>query len=545
MELQRLDPVALKRKIAYPNGYPEYNTNGLSLIDAVLAFLTNVVQDELCLSNQRVTQSLRDLLCRTSLVYEPVPSVERMVGLNEEVKKQTMTSRGGYGMVYTWNALDEAVPVILKSPIVFSTITIREMYVNYVLINGILLRDRLTHNLVATYGFFLSPADVEENDGLRLAFHSKPRAKPLFHMIQQRVDGMTLRKYYKTPGFNLEKCKSIIQKVWRVLIALEASPYRLYHNDLHLDNIMVSSDESVVLIDWGFASFVSSEGEFYKSPNTAYSPSSFVSATNDAYLFLRSFIGLLSDNDDYGEMFTYITEVNTRLFSNFYHEKDMDAYLLPLLEKKRVRDEKLNKYYDTERDYQEYYNYNRSYYETKLEALRKTLELSSMEDNFYSGDEDEDEEDEKSEAPLNKNAIQWVSEGVFTPLDCSDSVFGYRLRNKLGYEMGVPYLVHQGRDQNGVLFEKGRRYTTLYSFLTELEKYTSSNERREQLHALHMVKLDQLTHAKLASLLFDMTEADIKEAQGQCDASVMEKQLGKKSKRKRRGNKRTVRKSRK
>ena len=520
MELQRLDLVALTQRIAHHLPWPVYRSDDLKLLESLLSFLTTTVQDKKCLENERTTNSLRDLLCRTSLVYEPVPNEEQVILLNEELGRQSSLSRGAFGRIYTWSSLEQTpAPVILKTPLQFSTVTLREMYVNYVLINTILLHHRLSHQLVASYGFFVTPSVVSE-DGEQVRFHVKPNAESKFHMIQQRIEGVTLRRYCQKPGFTVEKCKDLLHKVWKVLIALESSPYRLYHNDLHLDNIMVRDDGSVVVLDWGLASF-DALGTHYKSSTMIYTTTPLYSGANDAYLFLRSLLKEIMDQED-ESVFMYIASLQTKLFSNFFYEKEVDTILQPRLEKYRARQEKIRAKYQEQTRLQQMYGDSYHFY-VKPEAH----------------DEDEDEyeeydEEEQKEVDLSQRGIEFIQQGVFTSMTTSDMTFGYNVRKRPGYEKGVPYLIHGGRRQDGYLFIKGERPSNLYSFLIELSKYTSTKERREQLHALHTMILGQLTHAELAKKLLDMPAEDIQEAQSQCNAIVLEHALGKRRRYKKR-----------
>jgi hypothetical protein len=154
------------------------------------------------------------------------------------------------------NGIEIAVktPLVNKEEFVSDPDTcLRETFLNFVILNKYIERGNL--HLVPTYGFFL--CDKSETSVCACSEHKNP----YIHFIQKRVYGRTLMTIINdsSSALTVEKCKSILSQVFDTLIKLQESPYEIAHNDLNLNNIMVSDESEhsghAYLIDWGLVSF--------------------------------------------------------------------------------------------------------------------------------------------------------------------------------------------------------------------------------------------------------------------------------------------------
>jgi len=102
--------------------------------------------------------------------------------------------------------------------------------------------------------------------------------KPNLLMVQKQIKGWTLFDIIHSeqervhqdryiPELDVDQILVILKQVLTTLLWLELSPYRLYHNDLHVSNIMVEAETgSAYLIDFGFAECTIDEMRTQYSP---------------------------------------------------------------------------------------------------------------------------------------------------------------------------------------------------------------------------------------------------------------------------------------
>jgi len=154
----------------------------------------------------------------------------------DELRISKMIGKGVYGRVYA-AGMYAGIPVIIKSQ---NKINMDEVYVNYILINKILLKyPALEQHLVPTYGFFT--CETKKSVCKRLRINK-------MNMVQKRIFGKTLAEVVN--DLSLTKFRQIIVEIFKVLVILEK--YGIYHKDLHMKNIMME-DGRPYIIDFGMA----------------------------------------------------------------------------------------------------------------------------------------------------------------------------------------------------------------------------------------------------------------------------------------------------
>jgi len=168
-----------------------YHGKERKLVDELTEFLSTVVQNEQCLrpqatSSEQESGTLSELLCTTSIAFVPHPVTESELRKNGLlIKGKKPMAAGTYGRVY--EQIMDGHPIIVKTPLLFREESIRELYLQYVVINTILLQGRLKDHLIPSYGFFTCSSDVS-------SVHKEKKTEPL--TICKRSGGMinTLQK---------------------------------------------------------------------------------------------------------------------------------------------------------------------------------------------------------------------------------------------------------------------------------------------------------------------------------------------------------------
>lgn len=303
--------------------------NNEILIEELSHFLSTIVQNDKCMlakKNTNETQKLQELLCSTSLTFVPHPVTEKELEQNGLlINGRKPLASGTYGRVYE-QVMDNQT-IVVKTPLTFREDTIRELYVQYVIINTILLYKKITNHLIPYYGFFICSSDVDE-------IHSKDKTHPitickksgggLLHTIQHKIDGVPLLTYLRTSNYSFYIYRTIMKELFLTLISLESSPYCIHHNDLHTSNVMVANHHPV-LLDWGLTSFITKETAFCPSKEHRYhSEANLHTGACDAYLL---FYGMLyhivkSSSESSEHIVKDLLIVITKLSQLFYEEKN-------------------------------------------------------------------------------------------------------------------------------------------------------------------------------------------------------------------------------
>jgi hypothetical protein len=224
-----------------------YSRDEKLLIHRIIDFLKKYVQTKRCLEGKKIQNKLKDMLCKFSL-YSFDPSIF--------VNNKKRIAKGSYGEIYD-SGVFEGVNVITKTPMVFDTKTITEMFVNFVIINTMLLQYKILEKyLIPSYGLFICEHTYSNNHQLTSICKNGNGSDgyPNLHLVQKRVNAKTLGYHLSKNNISFNGFKSILKKIFGTLILFEESPYRLYHNDLHTQNILLDMNNPVI-IDFGFSSF--------------------------------------------------------------------------------------------------------------------------------------------------------------------------------------------------------------------------------------------------------------------------------------------------
>lgn len=230
------------------------------LVDKLVEFMTTVVRDESCRSRPHHGNSdatrLQDILCDFMYAYVPVPMGNQLIQHGALVNGRPRLGGGVNGNVF-FSGEFASNPIVTKTPIKFSENYLTEMYINMVVINSLLMNGIQVGHLIPTYGLFVCPFQ-QGSHGQQICVPSRRGkvmdGRPNLLMVQQELKGSTLFDVIHTHEINLEHLEHILRQVFTTMLWLEFSPYELYHNDLHVSNIMVEeATGNAYIIDFGFA----------------------------------------------------------------------------------------------------------------------------------------------------------------------------------------------------------------------------------------------------------------------------------------------------
>jgi len=233
-----------------------YNKDDKELIKGIIDFLEKIEYHTI--EPPPVDVALYTMLNRFLKHFPVQPTVSNSVLVN--IKK--FIKKGSYGNIYYTDSFD-GVPLITKLVRNFETNVVRELFINYIIINSILLSGIGTHHFVPTYGIFIcqhaflkSSRLIKKLTGVcNKNSNDDMDRKPNLHMVQERIDGDTLDTLLKENSLTCIEFHRIVCSILKSMILLEESPYRLYHSDLHCGNIMIDQQKNVYIIDFGFCSF--------------------------------------------------------------------------------------------------------------------------------------------------------------------------------------------------------------------------------------------------------------------------------------------------
>ena len=246
--------------------FAHYNTMAEypELVDAIVEH-TPQLQPSMC---QRPSTTFLKQQCDVEQAFSPFPETEAERETNRTLLQQHV-GKGAFGQVTRLQWTD--LPLLTKSPLKYDASStpemIKELFVNMVVLNDFV--DRVQERpedyaqLVPTYGFFVCD---QRKDGKLVRHCETGDEYPYVYLIQQEVKGQSLRNWLdQKPSRSTDATiLPLLVKVFRTLALLQASPFKVTHNDLSPDNILVADNGDVYLIDWGRVSFVY-EGETYPS----------------------------------------------------------------------------------------------------------------------------------------------------------------------------------------------------------------------------------------------------------------------------------------
>ncbi len=228
------------------------NSSSKILYQRVCDFVSTVVQDDMCLAKKTHGNRFRDLLCEFSLAYVPSPLQDEMVKHGQLVNGNEQVGEGSNGRIFVSGDF-QGNPIVTKTKKKITEHSIYEIYINFVILNSMIIDKSFESNFIPTYGLFLCPTN-EDGTEICLPMHKQEH---LF-LVQRKMTGDTFATHLQK-GMTLGRFHSIVQELFQVLLALEKSPHQLYHTDLHCSNIMLCNDEQgiehPVLLDFELSSF--------------------------------------------------------------------------------------------------------------------------------------------------------------------------------------------------------------------------------------------------------------------------------------------------
>ncbi len=202
--------------------------------------------------------TLDDIMCEFSTAYVPEPVAEQMQKNGSLVNGRTILGNGVNGIVVD-SGVFKGNPLVTKLTIKNYDNYIYEIVVNMIIINNILLSGKASGHLIPTYGLFKCPKQVTRSGQTirNIEVCNEGVGTEDYFLVQRKITGNTLRSLL--PTLPVDALEDIVAQILSILIILEESEYRLNHNDLHTENIMISrladGSYNVYIIDMGQASF--------------------------------------------------------------------------------------------------------------------------------------------------------------------------------------------------------------------------------------------------------------------------------------------------
>lgn len=230
------------------------------IVDELLSFF-----DTFSCANKNPLYSNDELyqkLCYYSTTFSVIPILKKTITKtgNRWVNGHPLYREGAYGGMFDGEFKGE--DVLTKTLKEFTPDIIREIFVNMVIINDILLRsNQFVHNLLPTYGLFA----CRQNDYKHVCIATIPTGQPYYlNMIQKKVDATTFEDFLHEPATTVEMVYEMMNKIFTVLDQLNQGPYELRHNDLHGHNILIDNyTGEPIIIDYGLSTFTIG-GLFYR-----------------------------------------------------------------------------------------------------------------------------------------------------------------------------------------------------------------------------------------------------------------------------------------
>lgn len=343
---QRLDPLNLYNAFITNSNYTD---SEILLIKHISNFLPYYIQNDNCRKKEVNKNTLLGIMCEFSYAYVANPiTIEEKEKDGSLVNGKTPIASGINGRIY--HEEFDGNPIITKAPVKFNEDNIKEIFINFVLINSILSHNKLVENLVPSYGLFICPSNTipEDEDAakkvpLQICLENPKKDlmfrqhQPFVYLVQKKVDGVTLNKKLKE-GISLDTLKEYLGKVFMVMACLENSPFLLAHNDLHTGNIMINDKtDEIVIIDWGMASFKDPISGTYYQPflydyYTWKDEAPIVTELNHTaasdFLFLFSTINDNTTNNDIKEYTKLILEKFMKKFKIYNKKYKKSSWLL-------------------------------------------------------------------------------------------------------------------------------------------------------------------------------------------------------------------------
>lgn len=309
--------------------YPDYNNYNnkynRTLADKVIETLHGF-QDDACLRGQKNPDTLAGMICKTTLLYHPIPITADELKTNGDIVNLGNVKGSGVNgriVLHPFDGKNVIIKINLHEYDQSHEEMMKELYINFVVINRFLITYPELPFLVATYGFYICDKDVTDPDHPIVCDGANLDGQPSIMMIQQAVEGRPLREEVENGRITLSHLKRIIVQTLVCLSLLQDSTHHLTHFDLHSDNIMIDSAGNVKIIDWGMSS-LTVDGirytNFLEEEYHEHGDSPIISGAYDVFFLLKS---LYLASQDAG-IKAWITSTLDNLFfrNTFYYEID-------------------------------------------------------------------------------------------------------------------------------------------------------------------------------------------------------------------------------
>ena len=260
-----------------------YSEKDMILIQKIIRFLSKHIRNKSCIKGLYIKNKLQKLMCQFSLLYS-FELNESKIMIND-IKK---ISSGGYGEVYRYGYFKD-IPIIIKSPLEFSEKNIREIFINYVIINSLLMKYDI--NLVPTYGFFIcnhTYIKTKNKKKLDSLCVKNDNDYPNLHLVQKCIDAKELQDILEENIISFSQFKNLLKNIFSILSFLENTRFKLYHNDLHSGNILIDKNLNPYLIDFGLSSFKVGNVYYTNSWEYTYHNKSIFTGLHDLLTILNS-----------------------------------------------------------------------------------------------------------------------------------------------------------------------------------------------------------------------------------------------------------------
>jgi serine/threonine protein kinase len=236
------------------------------------------------------------------------------------VHQKPIVAKGSNGRIFN-SGLFEGNPIVTKTKKKWTESTIYEVFINFVVLNSILLKGELTNNLIPSYGLFVCGSNA---DGTEVCIHDKKElpGQHLF-LVQKYIDGETLQNRLKKP-MTMYEFNAILYQLFTIMKYFESSIYQLYHMDMHCANIVLHR-EQVCLIDFELCSWSlfdrNGKAHRYRLNSVEHKYCGETSVLTGAYDFIL-FLSNVAAHDTNPEIQQFCMNKLTAIYSNFWKKKD-------------------------------------------------------------------------------------------------------------------------------------------------------------------------------------------------------------------------------
>jgi hypothetical protein len=204
---------------------------------------------------------LYEKICYYSKEYSVIPITKNTMKKTGKqwVNDHHLFQEGSYGAMFDGEFKKEHV--LTKTQKSFTKDIIREIFINMVIINDLLLRNnQFIQNLVPTYGLFA----CKQIDYKQVCIPDDDQPYYL-NMIQKKVNAVPFRDFLSEATTTPQMLYDTLIKIFTTLQSLNTGPYQLRHNDLNGNNILIDNDTGEpIIIDWGLSTF-KIKNIFYKT----------------------------------------------------------------------------------------------------------------------------------------------------------------------------------------------------------------------------------------------------------------------------------------